>query len=93
MARLNLGSVDLSDFERDWFIVISRLKNTSTRANTSTIIEQYIKTNLDQYKEQLAYTAKKYGLTADECFQLILTNPKFPEGLKPVVESDSAPEE
>jgi hypothetical protein len=82
MARLNLGSVDLGDFERDWFIVMSRLRNTSTRGNASAIIEAYVKQNLDEYKERLAYTARKYGLTEEECFNQILTNPKFPETLE-----------
>ena len=84
MAKLNLGQVDLGDFDRDWFIVMSRLRGASTRANASSVLGYYVRRRINEYKEMLAYTARKYGLTEDECFDRILNDPKFPEGLTPV---------
>jgi hypothetical protein len=87
MARLNLGSVDLSDFDRDWFVVVSRLRNASARANASFVLADDISRKIDHYKEMLSHTARKYGLTEDDCFERLLNDPKFPEGLIPVKEA------
>jgi hypothetical protein len=74
MARLNLGSVELGDFDRDWFIVMSRLGGKSTRANASSVIGFYVRRRIDQYREMLTYTARKYGITEDEVFHRLLND-------------------
>lgn len=72
MARLNLGSIDLGDHDRDWFVVMSKLGGRSTRANLSSVVGYYVRRRKAEYQEILSYTARKYGLTEDECFQKLL---------------------
>jgi hypothetical protein len=72
MARLNLGSIDLGDHDLDWFVVMSKLGGRSTRANLSSVVGCYVRRKKDEYKLILTYTARKYGLTEDECFHKLL---------------------
>ena len=72
MPKLNIGSFDLGDHDRDWFIVMSRLGDRSIRANLSSVVGYYVRRRKQEYGEILAYTARKYGLTEDECFQRLL---------------------
>ena len=67
-------SIDLGDHDRDWFIVMSKLGNRSIRANLSSVVGYYVRRRKDEYQEILTYTARKYGLTEDECFQRLLKN-------------------
>lgn len=72
MPDLNIGSISLGEHDRDWFMVMSKLSGRSLRANASNIIECYVRQRKDNYQELLAYTARKYGLTTDECFEKLL---------------------
>lgn len=72
MPKLNFGSIDLGDHDRDWFIVMSRLGGRSIRANLSSVVGFYVRRRKEEYETILSYTAKKYGLTPDECFQRLL---------------------
>jgi hypothetical protein len=72
MPKLNIGSFDLGDHDRDWFIVMSRLGGRSIRANLSSVVGYYVRRRKQEYEEILGYTARKYGLTTDECFQRLL---------------------
>ncbi len=65
-------SIDLGDHDRDWFIVMSKLDNRSIRAHLQSVVGYYIRRRKTEYQETLAYTARKYGLTEDECFQRLL---------------------
>ncbi len=78
MAKLNVGSLDLSDFDKDWFLVASKLMERSVRANLASVTSFYIRRNIDAYRELLAYTARKRGITEDECFDLLLKNEPLP---------------
>lgn len=78
MAKINIGSIDLSDFDKDWFLVVSKLMERSVRANLASVVSFYIRRNQPQHRELLAYTAKKHGITEDECFALILANQPLP---------------
>lgn len=72
MPKLNFGSFELGDHDRDWFIVMSRLGSRSIRANLSSVVGYYVRRRKQEYQEILDYTARKYGLTSDECFQRLL---------------------
>ncbi|MHC5856179.1 hypothetical protein [Nostoc sp.] len=78
MAKLNVGSIDLSDFDKDWFLVVSKLMERSIRANLASIASFYIRRNIGAFKELLAYKAKKHGISEDECFEILLNNGEFP---------------
>jgi hypothetical protein len=67
-------SIDLGDHDRDWFVVISKLGNRSIRANLSRLVSCYVRSHKTEYQEILGYTARKYGLTEQECFQKLLKN-------------------
>lgn len=73
-GEINLGSVKLGDFNKDWLIVMSKLSGRSVRANVISIIGFYIQRQLEKYEKHLEYTAKKYGLTKDECFYRLLND-------------------
>ncbi|NMG09763.1 hypothetical protein [Brasilonema sp. UFV-L1] len=72
MPRLSISSFELGDHDRDWFIVMSRLGGRSIRANLSSVVGYYVRRRKQEYQEILEYTARKYGLTVDECFQRLL---------------------
>ncbi|MEH1856129.1 MAG: hypothetical protein V7L11_31700 [Nostoc sp.] len=78
MAKLNVGSIDLSDFDKDWFLVVSKLMERSIRANLASIASFYIRRNIVAFKELLAYKAKKHGISEAECFEILLNNGEFP---------------
>jgi|GEM_PF-6720618 len=78
MAKINVGSVDLSDFDKDWFLVASKLMERSLRANLASVTSFYIRRNISAFKELLAYKAKKHGISEDECFQLLLSGKELP---------------
>jgi hypothetical protein len=78
MAKLSLGQIDLGDFDRDWFIVMSRLGGKSIRSNASSVLGFYVRRRLNEYKEMLGYTARKHGLTEEECFALLLKDQELP---------------
>ncbi|NER45840.1 MAG: hypothetical protein F6J92_03965 [Symploca sp. SIO1A3] len=82
MARLNLGSIDLGDHDRDWFVVMSKLGGRSTRANLSSVVGYYVRRRKEEYKDILTYTARKYGLTEEECFQRLLKGDDLGEALE-----------
>ncbi|NEP01372.1 MAG: hypothetical protein F6K58_22495 [Symploca sp. SIO2E9] len=65
-------SIDLGDHDRDWFVVMSKLGNRSIRSNLSSVVGFYVRRRKQEYLEILAYTARKYGLTEDECFHRLL---------------------
>ncbi|MBG1265509.1 hypothetical protein [Nostoc sp. WHI] len=89
MAKLNIGSIDLSDFDKDWFLVVSRLMERSVRANLASVTSFYIRRNIGAFRELLAYTAKKHGITEEECFQILLS----PKGeLPPAVDGFEDPQ-
>ena len=67
-------SIDLGDHDRDWFLVMCKLGNRSIRANLSSVVGCYVRRRKEEYKEILAYAARKYGLTEDECFERLLNN-------------------
>jgi hypothetical protein len=72
MPKLNVGSFDLGDHDRDWFIVMSRLGDRSIRANLSSVVGYYVRRRKSEYEAILDYTARKYGLTPEECFKKLL---------------------
>lgn len=72
MANLNTGSVSMGEHDRDWLIVMSRLTGRSIRANISSILGYYVRRRKPEYEEILRYTARKYGITEEECFQRLL---------------------
>ena len=78
MAKLSLGQIDLGDFDKDWFIVMSRLGGKSIRSNASSVLGFYVRRRLNEYKEMLGYTARKHGLTEEECFNLLLKDEPLP---------------
>lgn len=73
-GEINLGSVKLGDFNKDWLIVASKLSGRSVRANVISIIGFYLQRQQEKYEKHLEYTAKKYGLTRDECFYRLLND-------------------
>lgn len=90
MPDLNIGSIPMGDHDRDWFTVMSRLGGRSLRANASSVLGYYVRRRKGEYQEMLEYTAKKYGLTPDECFAKLL---KGDDLGKPVDGFDEAPPE
>ncbi|NER95076.1 MAG: hypothetical protein F6J86_14770 [Symploca sp. SIO1B1] len=88
MARLNLGSIDLGDHDQDWFVVMSKLRGRSTRANLSSVVGHYVRRHKEEYREILTYTARKYGLTEKECFQRLLKGDDLGEPLEDFSESE-----
>lgn len=81
-------SIDLGDHDRDWFVVMSRLGNRSIRANLQSIVGYYVRRRKTEYQEMLVYTAKKYGLTEDECFQRLLKGESLGEPVADFSESE-----
>lgn len=86
MPDLKIGSIPLGEHDLDWFTVMSKLGNRSIRANAGSVIGFYVRRRKDEYREILAYTARKYGLTEGEVFRRILNN----EDLGEVVEDFEA---
>ncbi|MCC5611084.1 hypothetical protein LC612_31115 [Nostoc sp. CHAB 5834] len=82
MAKINVGSLDLSDFDKDWFIVSSNLMERSVRANLASVVTFYIRRNIEAHKELLAYAARKHGITEDECFKRLLAGEKLPQPIE-----------
>jgi hypothetical protein len=74
MGNFQVGSIPLGDHDADWFKVMSKLGDRSIRANMASIVGYYVRRRKDEYKEILAYTAKKYGLTEDETFYRLLND-------------------
>lgn len=78
MAKLNVGSIELGDYDKDWFIVASKLMGRSVRANLASVTSFYVRRRVSEFKELLAYTAKKHGISEDECFELLRKNLQLP---------------
>jgi hypothetical protein len=72
MGRMNVGSFELGDHDSDWFLVMSRLGGRSVRANLSSVVAFYVRRRKAEYEGILNYTARRYGLTTDACFQRLL---------------------
>ena len=81
-------SIDLGDHDRDWFIVMCKLGNRSIRANISAVLTYYVRRRKSEYQEVLAYTARKYGLTEDECFQRLLKGESLGNPVEGFTESE-----
>lgn len=77
MARVNIGTIDLNDYDRDWLAVIAALDGMSARATVANAVASHIKQARQEYMEVLEYTARKHGLTVDECFQKLLSGDKL----------------
>ncbi|NJL02968.1 MAG: hypothetical protein HC838_01880 [Spirulinaceae cyanobacterium RM2_2_10] len=74
MPRLNLGSVDLGDHDHDWLVVMTRLSGRSVRQNVSALLEHHVRSRKNEYEAMLKYTARKHGMTEQECFYRLLNN-------------------
>jgi hypothetical protein len=81
MPKINVGSIDLADYDKDWFLVVSKLMERPVRANLASVVSFYIRRNGEPHKQLLAYKAKKHGITEDECFKLLLTNTPLPPAI------------
>jgi hypothetical protein len=88
MVDLNIGSVSLGEHDHDWYRVMCKLGGRSIRANTSSVLGYYVRRRKDEYQAILEYTARKYGLTPDECFQRLLNDISLGE---PVAGFDEQP--
>lgn len=86
-------SIDLGDHDRDWFIVMSRLGKRSIRANLQSVVGYYVRRRKPEYQEILTYTAKKYGLTEDECFQRLLKGESLGEPIADFTEPEPTAED
>jgi hypothetical protein len=69
---------------------MSRLSDRSIRGNLSVIVGYYVRRRKKEYEELLQYTARKYGLTTDECFQKLLRGESLGEPVDGF--TDPAPE-
>ncbi len=83
MPRFQVGSVDLAEDEIDWLKAVINLNSTSARAQVGQILQGHLLRFKPHYKRKISYTARKYGLTFDECFKRLVAGSL--EGL-PVVE-------
>ena len=68
MDSLNIGSVNLGDHDVDWFKVMSAVTHQSVRSKAGSILGYYVRKRKEEYREIIQYTANKYGLSFDECF-------------------------
>jgi hypothetical protein len=73
MSDLKVGSVPLGEYDHDHFLVMTRLKKVSTRANVATLITCYVRQKWDEYENILRYTANKAGISEEECYQILLS--------------------
>ena len=69
MPSFSVGTVPLGDHDQDWFVVMTKLANKSLRANVANVLSFYVRRRKEEYREILEYTAKKYGITPEECFE------------------------
>ena len=72
MPEINIGSVSLSDHDRDWYLFGCKVNERSIRANTASVLAYYVRRRKTEYEEILQYTARKYGLTEEECFRRVI---------------------
>lgn len=80
MPKLNVGTIDLTEDEIDWLKAIGNLSGESVRAQLRQIIKGHLIRFKPQYSKQVAYLARKYGLTFEETFRLLQTSqPPFGE--------------
>ena len=69
MPNFSVGTIPLGDHNLDWFVVMTKLANKSLRANVANVIASYVHERKEEYKVILEYTAEKYGITPEECFE------------------------
>lgn len=72
MAKFTVGSFELSEADIDKFIVWCRLSGKSVRAKIATIVMYYMAKKEKDYQAKLKYTAEKYGLSVEDCYQRLL---------------------
>ena len=73
MAKINIGSVTLSDHDADWTKAILGVEEKSPRALVRDLLSDYVKLKKAEYDELIKYTAAKYGLTWDDAFHRLVT--------------------
>ena len=88
MSEINLGSVSLGEYNADWYKVICKLAGRSVRANTASVIGFYLQRQTEKYEKHLRYTARKHGLSRDECFRRLLNDEPLGE---PITDFSEAP--
>ncbi len=72
MAQLNIGSVTMGEYDRDHFVVMSRLARGSVRGNTGSILTNYVRRKWNEYEKILGYVARKAGISEQDCFDRLL---------------------
>lgn len=82
MTDLNIGKVPIGDHDGDWFKVMSRLGGRAIRVNAASVLGYYVRQRKDEYEKILHYTARKYGISPDECFQRLLNDEDLGEPVK-----------
>ena len=92
MPDFQTGSIPLGEHDADWFKVMCKLSNRSVRANLASIVGFYVRRRKDEYKEILSYTARKYGLTEEECFHRLLNNVDLGEPVENIGEIPPTPD-
>lgn len=65
---VNFGNIPLGDHDADWFRVMSAASNSSLRVKAASVIGYFVRRRKDEYREIIQYTANKYGISFDECF-------------------------
>ena len=74
MALLRTGSIELGEADLDEFMVMCKLSGKSIRAKLATVLMYYMARKRKEYREKLAYTAAKHGLTPEETFKRLLND-------------------
>ncbi|WAL60869.1 hypothetical protein [Thermocoleostomius sinensis] len=87
--RFTIGP--LGEHDDHWLTVWAALIGKSKAALATSIVGLRVKQNKESILELLEYSAKHRGMTADELFNALLTNPRFLED-NPIAESDEEDE-
>ena len=65
---INFGNIPLGDHDADWFKVMAAASNSSLRVKAASVIGYFVRRRKEEYREIIQYTANKYGISFDECF-------------------------
>ncbi|PSB18167.1 hypothetical protein C7B61_12715 [filamentous cyanobacterium CCP1] len=94
VPKLDIGSVDLTPMEIDFFKAICNNAGYSRRVMAGMMIKEFFKRSGKEQLKEIAYTAFREGLTVEQTYTLLAIgekSPPFSDADKEWVRSQSVP--
>ncbi|MEM9482132.1 MAG: hypothetical protein AAGA83_00415 [Cyanobacteria bacterium P01_F01_bin.116] len=79
MAKLNVGSIDLSEAEIDLFSVVCKLQKIAARAMTAQMVRGHLTRWRGRLVNDVEYLARKHGLAWEQAYMLLADDREFNE--------------